>query len=95
LGTDLSGKITFRGDLVSDRAINIFSRLTVLDISAQSLQHAKTRLGKNSREIEWLEDDVTTFQPPHPYELWHDRAVFHFLTKAEDRKPYDRWTKKM
>jgi len=65
-----------------------FSRLAVLDISAQSLQHAKTRLGENSHKIEWLEDDVTTFQPPHPYELWHDRAVFHFLTNAEDRKRY-------
>ncbi len=65
-----------------------FSHLAVLDISAQSLQHAKTRLGENASDIEWYESDVTTFQPPHPYELWHDRAVFHFLTNAEDRKRY-------
>ena len=71
-----------------------FSRLAVLDISAQSLQHAKTRLGENSHKIEWLEDDVTTFEPPHPYELWHDRAVFHFLTNAEDRNRYVQVLKK-
>jgi 2-polyprenyl-3-methyl-5-hydroxy-6-metoxy-1,4-benzoquinol methylase len=65
-----------------------FSRLAVLDISAQSLQHAKTRLGENASSIEWYESDVTTFQPLQPYELWHDRAVFHFLTNAEDRNRY-------
>jgi 2-polyprenyl-3-methyl-5-hydroxy-6-metoxy-1,4-benzoquinol methylase len=65
-----------------------FSRLAVLDISAQSLQHAKTRLREKANDIEWYEADITHFQPPHLFELWHDRAVFHFLTHAEDRKQY-------
>lgn len=65
-----------------------FSRLAVLDISAQSLQHAKARLGDKAKVIGWYEADITKFQPPHPFEVWHDRAVFHFLTNAEDRKQY-------
>jgi 2-polyprenyl-3-methyl-5-hydroxy-6-metoxy-1,4-benzoquinol methylase len=67
-----------------------FKQLAVLDISAQSLQYSKTRLGETANQIEWYETDVTAFQPVHPYELWHDRVVFHFLTHAEDRKRYVR-----
>ena len=71
-----------------------FSQLSVLDISAHALQYAQMRLGKNRTEITWIEDDITSFQPPHTYELWHDRAVFHFLTKPEERKQYVRVLKK-
>jgi len=62
--------------------------LSVLDISGQALAHARKRLGEQAARVEWLEADITTFIPPHPYHLWHDRAVFHFLTQADDRRRY-------
>ena len=65
-----------------------FRHLAVLDISGTALSHAKQRLGPTAEQIEWLETDVTTFVAPHPFDLWHDRAVFHFLTEAADRKRY-------
>lgn len=62
--------------------------ITVLDISAQAHAHAQQRLGERARNIQWIEADVTRFMPPHRYRLWHDRAVFHFLTEAADRARY-------
>ena len=67
-----------------------FEKLAVLDISAAAIQHARTRLGKLANRVTWYEADVTAFAPPHAFELWHDRAVFHFLTDREDRKRYVR-----
>jgi 2-polyprenyl-3-methyl-5-hydroxy-6-metoxy-1,4-benzoquinol methylase len=65
-----------------------FRHLTVLDISGTALNHTKQRLGPAAEQIEWFESDVTSFQAPHQYDIWHDRAVFHFLTDASDRKQY-------
>lgn len=65
-----------------------FTRVAVLDISAAALQYARQRLGERAHRVEWFEADVTEFQPPHPFRLWHDRAVFHFLTDSEDRRKY-------
>lgn len=65
-----------------------YSRLAVLDVSAVALAHSRARLGHRAAVIEWFESDVTAFNPPHRYGLWHDRAVFHFLTLAEDRRNY-------
>lgn len=65
-----------------------YSRLAVLDVSAVALAHSRVRLGDRAAGIEWFESDVTAFNPPHRYGLWHDRAVFHFLTLAEDRSNY-------
>ncbi|TAJ22574.1 MAG: methyltransferase domain-containing protein [Nitrospirae bacterium] len=65
-----------------------YGRLAVLDLSAAALAHARARLGAHAAGIEWFEADVTTFDPPHRFGLWHDRAVFHFLTEAEDRRKY-------
>ena len=65
-----------------------FRKLAVLDISANALLHARQRLGEAARHIEWFEADITEFSPPHPFDLWHDRAVFHFLTAAGDRARY-------
>lgn len=62
--------------------------ITVLDIASEALSHARARLGARARTVHWVEADVTAFTPPHPYELWHDRAVFHFLTDADDRRRY-------
>jgi SAM-dependent methyltransferase len=65
-----------------------YRRLAVLDISARALAHAKARLGAAATQIEWYETDVTAFAPPHRFALWHDRAVFHFLTEEHDRDAY-------
>jgi len=65
-----------------------YRNLSVLDISASALAHARERLGERAGDVEWIEADVTEFVPPRTYELWHDRAVFHFLTEAADRRRY-------
>ena len=65
-----------------------FSNITVLDLSYNALAHTKQRLGDKSTFIEWKVEDVTNFVPTHEYDIWHDRAVFHFLTTKEDREKY-------
>jgi len=65
-----------------------FTHLSVLDISENALQHAKDRLKEKSQQIEWYVADILMFQPPHRFDLWHDRAVFHFLVEEVDRKRY-------
>ena len=64
------------------------TRLAVLDLSGVALSHSRTRLGARADGVEWFEADVTSFQSPHRFDLWHDRAVFHFLTTAEDHQRY-------
>lgn len=65
-----------------------YTNISVLDISTNALQHAKDRLGQDANKIEWHVTDVTEFEPPYKYSLWHDRAVFHFLTEQPDRDSY-------
>ena len=65
-----------------------FGDLTVLDVSATALQRARERLGPVADQVTWIETDITTFVPPRRFEVWHDRAVFHFLTEAKDRQRY-------
>jgi len=65
-----------------------FTRLAVLDISATALDHAKQRLGDKAGSVEWYAEDIVNFHPPHLFSLWHDRAVFHFLTDRDDRRRY-------
>ena len=65
-----------------------YYRLTVLDISGNSLEIAKTQLGEVSRQVTWIEADVANFEFTETYDLWHDRAVFHFLTDTQDRNGY-------
>ena len=65
-----------------------FANLAVLDISAKALSCAKNRLGDIANTIEWYESDITQFEAPHQFSVWHDRAVFHFLTDESDRKRY-------
>ena len=59
---------------------NGYTNLTVLDISSAALQKAQQRLGHRAHLVEWIEQDITQFQPTTSYDLWHDRATFHFLT---------------
>ena len=65
-----------------------YEKLAVLDISGISIERAKSQLDEKSSEIYWIEADVTKYSFTEQYDIWHDRAVFHFLTKAEDRKGY-------
>ena len=65
-----------------------YEDLTVLDISSTALARVKVRLGDRSSMIEWIEADITDYEADRTYALWHDRAVFHFLTREEDRKSY-------
>lgn len=66
-----------------------FQHISVLDISFVALGVAKSRLGLRATEVTWIEGDITKSDlPPAHYDLWHDRAVFHFLTDAEDRRKY-------
>jgi SAM-dependent methyltransferase len=64
-------------------------RMTVLDISGAALARARARLGARADEVTWIESDVTRAAlPPGAFDVWHDRAVFHFLTERDDRTRY-------
>jgi SAM-dependent methyltransferase len=65
-----------------------YTNLAVLDLSGAALDVSRSRLGAWAAAVEWFEADVTSFEPPHRYALWHDRAVLHFLTDTEDRARY-------
>ena len=65
-----------------------FGDLTVLDISAAGMQHARDRLGSRADQVHWLTGDVLSWHPQRHYRAWHDRAVFHFLTIDEHRQQY-------
>ena len=57
-----------------------FENITVLDISEKALERTKNRLGEKSKKVKWVVSDVTVFKPKETYDVWHDRATFHFLT---------------
>ncbi len=82
---DVGGGASVLVDFLLDAG---FTRLAVLDISAAALAHSKERLGARAGDVEWFEADVTGFTSPHYFNLWHDRAVFHFLTDKADRQKY-------
>lgn len=65
-----------------------YTSLTVLDISAVALHYSQARFGEQASKVDWIESDIIDFNPPQFYDVWHDRAVFHFLTEAEDRAKY-------
>jgi len=68
--------------------------LTVLDLSESAVSIAKLRLGQRAAAVKWIVADVTQWQPPTSYDVWHDRAAFHFLTEESDRIAYvERLTK--
>lgn len=82
---DMGGGASVLVDFLLDAG---FTKLAVLDISAAALQYAKQRLGTRAGRVEWFEADALGFDPPHRFGLWHDRAVFHFLTDQADRQKY-------
>ena len=66
-----------------------YDRITVLDVSNAALAVASARLAKDAERVTWLEANVLdTTLPAHAYDVWHDRAVFHFLTEVADRQRY-------
>jgi ubiquinone/menaquinone biosynthesis C-methylase UbiE len=80
-----AGAATFVDGLLSAG----YQHITVLDLSAAALAQAQRRLGKRSRSVHWREANVLDVAlPNHAFDVWHDRAVFHFLTNAADRRTY-------
>lgn len=65
-----------------------YENVSVLDISANALEKAKKRLGDRAKKVNWIVADITEFEPTEQYDVWHDRAVFHFLTEDNDIKKY-------
>ncbi len=65
-----------------------FENITVLDISAQALDKTKKRLGDKAAKVNWVVSDITEFQPDTVFDVWHDRATFHFLTTSDEIEKY-------
>ena len=78
---DIGGGDSFLAEFL---LVKGYTNITVLDISEKAIVRAKERLGEQAEMIKWIVGDASEFDPPEKYELWHDRAAFHFLT--EDRQ---------
>lgn len=65
-----------------------YTHLGVLDVSPRAITLSRERLGSRADVVEWYVGDVTHFRSPHPWDLWHDRAVFHFLVTPEEQHAY-------
>ncbi|HEY9280083.1 MAG TPA: class I SAM-dependent methyltransferase [Eoetvoesiella sp.] len=75
--------------LVDDLLDKGFSKITILDLSATALAVAQQRLGSRSQTVQWMEANIVEVQlPQYAYDVWHDRAVFHFLTSPQERHAY-------
>ena len=65
-----------------------YEDVTVLDLSPAALASARSRMGNRAERVTWIAADVTTWEPSRSYDVWHDRAAFHFLTLAKDQAAY-------
>lgn len=65
-----------------------YENVTVLDISAKALKRAKKRLGDKAKKVNWVVSDITDYEPKTVFDVWHDRATFHFLTTTEEITAY-------
>jgi SAM-dependent methyltransferase len=65
-----------------------FENITVLDISAKALEKAQKRLSEKAKKVNWVVSDVTAYQPETVFDVWHDRATFHFLTTPDEIAAY-------
>ena len=75
--------------LLVDRLLDLpFERIAVLDISEAALSKARSRLGERASRVEWIVADIIEAESLGIFDVWHDRAVFHFLTDAADRRRY-------
>lgn len=82
---DVGGGASRLADALLDAG---FKDITVLDIAEPGLAKTKARLERRADEIAWVVADITTWRPEGAFDLWHDRALFHFLTEAGDRRAY-------
>ena len=82
---DIGGGASRLVDALHERG---YRHLTVLDLSEASLQSAKDRLGDDAASVQWVAADATKWQPPQAFDIWHDRAAFHFLVDPRDREAY-------
>jgi SAM-dependent methyltransferase len=77
--------------LIDDLLADGYRDVTVLDLSAEAIEASRQRLGAAAERVCWLADDITSIELDRErYELWHDRAAFHFLVEAEQRRAYVR-----
>jgi SAM-dependent methyltransferase len=82
---DVGGGATHLVDHLLDAG---YRHVGVLDIAPEALALARDRLGDRAAAVEWFASDVLVFESPHPWDLWHDRAAFHFLTDPDDQDRY-------
>lgn len=81
---DVGGGASRLVDALAGRGFQV----TVLDIAASALAVARRRLGADAKRVEWEVADITRWRPRASFDVWHDRAVFHFLTEPADREAY-------
>lgn len=74
--------------LVDALVIRGFVSVTVLDLSEAALQSAQARMGEHAASVHWIAADATAWRPPVAFDVWHDRAAFHFLVEPRDRAAY-------
>lgn len=84
---DVGGGASSLVDCLIERG---WSDLTVLDIAAPALEVAKARLGASAKHVKWEVADITEWTPDRTFDVWHDRAVFHFLTSPDQQEAYRR-----
>lgn len=82
---DIGGGASRLADALLERG---FAALTILDLSPTALAAAKERIGSGAERIDWIVADVTTWEPSRAYDVWHDRATFHFMVAESDRAAY-------
>ncbi len=82
---DVGGGASHLPDALLDSG---YTDVTVLDVSSIALERAKARLGIRAAQASWITADVTRWKPQRQWRVWHDRAVFHFLTSREDQEAY-------
>ena len=82
---DIGGGDSKLADYLLDEG---FENITVLDISAKALDKAKQRLGDKAHKINWVVSDITEFETDTTFDVWHDRATFHFLTSSDQVEKY-------
>ncbi|MCG8482754.1 MAG: class I SAM-dependent methyltransferase [Clostridia bacterium] len=82
---DIGGGDAGFAELLLDRG---YTDITILELSDEAIKKAKARLGDRANSIKWIQGNVLDFSTFEEYDFWHDRAVFHFLTKFEDIQKY-------
>lgn len=82
---DIGGGDSFLADNLLEKG---YTNITVVDISEAAINRAKERLGKKADHVKWVVSDIVDFKPTVKYDVWHDRAAFHFLTKNDEIHRY-------